>query len=141
MLYRVLKNPTKVDIVDYPIEEYQMGEDGEVLVDLENQSPIGTGVTKTWSLAGGETLRFPKYVADILMDRFGFLEETFRNIKTDAESEIAPEIEISDGTIKCPVCEKSLMNIKALGMHMGSKHPEELMKVKPEETPNGEHSE
>lgn len=126
-VYRVLKNPSTSDIVDYPIEEFQVDEDGNPLIDPDTQQGIGTGKTLTWSLKAGETLRFPKYVADILIDRFQFLVETFRNIKTEAESEEAPEVEPSDGVIKCKVCEKPFTNVRALAMHMGIKHPEAIL--------------
>jgi hypothetical protein len=128
-MYRVLINPTKIDIYEYPISECQLDEEGNPLMDPETQQSRDTGTTKVWSLAAGETLRFPKYVADILMDRFQFLRETQRNIKTEAVSEDAPEFVPGDGHVKCGVCGIDMSNVKALAMHMGSKHPEEILRV------------
>lgn len=76
MIERALYNPTKAPIVDYPIEDLKVDDEGNLVIDSQTNEPIGLLGTTLWSLDAEETAIFPRYVADILQDRYGFLVES-----------------------------------------------------------------
>lgn len=61
----IIHNPTDVAINDYPIQDPE------------------TKKTRLWGIKGGETLKFPDYVGQYLLDTYGYLQK----IQTQAEYE------------------------------------------------------
>jgi len=123
----VLFNPTEADIAEYPISEYQLDNKGNPLIDRNTQKPIDTGVTYTWSLAAGKKARFPKYVSDILRDRFEFLEVSVEELNEEDPLPVFENDEpLKEGELRCKYCGRVFSNARALGMHLGAMHPEKL---------------
>lgn len=75
MKKKVLYNPPEgADILDYRIAEAVIDDEtGEAIMDSGNGQPVSTGRTFEWSIKRGETLKFPKYVADYLLHTYPFL--------------------------------------------------------------------
>jgi hypothetical protein len=126
MKTKKLFNNSSVDVIDFRIEEAEEGPDGDIIVTNDTRGYKTTGRTLEWSIKAGEKLEFPRYVADYLMSVFGFLEE----YKVEKEPEIKKEAEKSeeesaDG-YKCKFCGKVYNKKRALSMHMGTTHADEL---------------
>lgn len=126
-----LYNALGVDIENYPIAEAVIGEDGN-LIKLNTGGHKETGQTLTWSIKAEETLAFPFYVADILMDRFEQKDPHAKNRGMERVEGVEEEKEEvvskpKDGGAICRVCEKSFSSMKGLGLHMSMKHPEEIL--------------
>jgi hypothetical protein len=115
----VLKNDSNVDVINYPIEEADLSS-GDVEIDSGTGRPISTGKTLEWTIKAGETLEFPKYVADYLRNVYGFLVEVTKK-KEDVETVIE-----GNKMFLCKFCDKSFETARKLGMHMGAAHAEEL---------------
>lgn len=126
---KLLYNPEKgADIVDYPIAEAQIGENGEPYWDSTKDNYRTTGRTSEWSLLKGQAAEFPNYVADVLKDRFSFLQVRSRVTKTVKGALVDKEPSIKDPTLlKCKECGQEFKKSMDLGMHMGGKHPELLL--------------
>jgi co-chaperonin GroES (HSP10) len=75
MIKVALKNPSDKNVVDYPISEAQVDEKGEVIIDRGTGQPKETGNTYEWTILAGQTVIFPKYVADYLRKVCDFLVE------------------------------------------------------------------
>lgn len=115
----ILKNNSNVDIINYPIEEADLSS-GSVEIDSGTGRPISTGKTLEWTIKAGETLEFPKYVADYLKNVYQFLAEVSNkteNVETVTEG---------NKMFLCKYCKKSFETARKLGMHMGASHAEEL---------------
>jgi len=138
-----LKNPTKEDILDYPIEELHVGLDGEPVFDGNTQQYKKTGRTLKWSLKAGETAVFPKYVADYLQHVYGFLgvknisekylrddnvsPEDLNNAPELNENEVESIDRVATNNFQCRYCDaEPFKNSNGLGMHMAARHPEKL---------------
>jgi len=121
-----LFNNSSVDVTDFRIEEAEEGLNGEIIVTNDTRGYKTTGRTLEWTIKAGEKLEFPQYVADYLMATFGFLEE----YKVEKEPEIKKEVEKSEeepvGGFKCKFCGKVYDKKRALSMHMGTTHADEL---------------
>lgn len=130
-----LHNPMDKDITDYPIDEAVIGEDGN-LIKLEAGGHKVTGQTLTWTIKSGETLDFPFYVADILMDRYEQKDPNAKNrglekvegvVGVDENKEVTEEAaKPKDGGIKCKECGKELKNMRGLGLHIAMAHPDKI---------------
>lgn len=120
-----LFNNSSVDVKDYRIEEAEIGEDGGVIRTNDNTGYKTTGRTLEWSIKAGEKLEFPEYVANYLMGIFGFLEEykVEKLPEKEKEPEVAPEDFVG---FKCKFCGKVYDKKRALSMHMGTTHADEL---------------
>jgi hypothetical protein len=95
---------------------------------MRSNDPLGykpSGRTLEWSIKAGEKLEFPDYVAEYLMKTFGFLEEYKIVKKPEIEKEPEIKIENVDG-FKCKFCDKIFDKKRALSMHMGATHADEL---------------
>lgn len=122
-----LHNALDNDIEDYAIAELVIGEDGK-LIKLETGGYKETGQTLTWSIKAGETLEFPFYVADILMNRYGQkdLEAKNRGMEVVGESEEEVPAKPKDGGVVCKTCGQTFKNMRGLGLHIATKHPDKL---------------
>ena len=122
----VLFNPEKKikgggsPIVNYPISEMLVDENGNPSMGRDGVERY-TGESKEWSLDCGEKKRFPKYVAKVLVDRYGFLQILIEDKKTEDSKEKVP------GEVECKFCGYSFGSEKILGTHIGEKHPEEII--------------
>ena len=125
------------DIIDYPIAEAAKGLDGEPMYDANMGTYRGTGRTLEVSIKRGEAVEFEGYIADILLDRYGFLQERVRakNVKDGtqvADAESKPEDKVEEapiaeaGKFACKGCQKTFNATDELGLHVGMKHPEFL---------------
>jgi len=130
-----LVNPTTLDILNYPIEEFVCDINGDpVLVD---NLPKTTGTTLEWSIKGGQTAVFPKYVADYLVSIYPFLQRRKISAKYLQEGAEVPaeveelgdeneSLERKEGEINCRYCDYVAKTSIGLGMHVAAKHPEKL---------------
>jgi hypothetical protein len=119
---KILRNPTKLDIIDYRIEEIEFDQNGKPLIDSKTGKFKWTGNTLEWSIKAGETLEFPDYVADYLKGIYGFLEEVKEKKEGVVEASKEPT-----GKIVCKYCGQTFKTPMNLAMHMGSRHPEKIM--------------
>lgn len=120
-----LKNVSENDIVDYPIAEPALV-NGEVRYDTNNNI-ISTGKTLLWTINSGETKAFPEYVSKVLMARYGVEDPQTKGIKSvleEVETKEVVEEQVPENG--CKHCGKVFKNKRALGLHMGLKHPDEL---------------
>lgn len=125
MRTKKLFNNSSVDVKDFRIEEAEIGEDGGVIRTNDNTGYKTTGRTLEWSIKAGEKLEFPEYVANYLMGIFGFLEEY--KVEKLPEKEKEPEVTSEEVTgFKCKFCGKVYDKKRALSMHMGTTHADEL---------------
>jgi len=115
-------NDSNKDIVNFPIEEAKVDDNGRPVLDLDTQQWVVTGKTNVWNLPAGERKIFPRYVGEYLIKTYGFLKE----VKV-VEEEVAPEEKLEEGKARCPYC-KVVFSEKGLPMHISSKHKEELLK-------------
>ena len=118
MKNKIVKNSSTVDVENYMIEEAAVDENGEIIKDISPTGHKVTGKTLEWSIKAGETLEFPHYVADYLMATFAFLE-------------VADKVEVKEekkveGSLVCKFCGRSFDKPRALSMHMGTSHTDEL---------------
>lgn len=133
MKFKTLENVSESNITDYPIAEAQFDPDGNVMYDDDGKMMV-TKRTLKWTINAGETIKFPEYVADILLDRAGVEdEESGRCIvrEVDTPKEEKEEKPVAVGEKKdftCKYCGKSFKSPKALGLHLGHQHPAELTK-------------
>lgn len=120
-----LFNNSSVDVIDFRIEEAEINDAGDLIRTNDTLGYKPTGRTLEWSIKAGEKLEFPEYVANYLMSIFGFLEEykVEKLPEKKEESEVASE-EVSG--FKCKFCGKVYDKKRALSMHMGTTHAEEL---------------
>lgn len=129
----VLSNPSDEDIIQFPISEAVVDENGNPKINRDTQQWVTTGETLVWTLMGGETKAFPKYVADYLMGIYAFLEpvdtrvqevEVVDPVEEPSEKDEEKKIE---GKQRCKFCGDEFVNVKGLGMHIAAKHPEALL--------------
>ena len=84
----VIHNGSDKNIVDYRIEEAQIDPNtSDIIFDDTTQTYKKTGRTLEWSIKAGETVEFPKYVADYLRKIYDFLD--VRNPKKVRLSDLA----------------------------------------------------
>jgi hypothetical protein len=143
MKTKKLFNNSSVDVIDFRIEEAEIGDNGDIILTNDVRGYKATGRTLEWTIKAGEKLEFPAYVADYLLKTFGFLEEykiekepEIKNPKSETKSEtkfetkseieeVNPEEE-NQGGYKCKFCGKVYDKKRALSMHMGATHADEL---------------
>jgi hypothetical protein len=130
MKYKRLKNISDKNITDYPIAEAETDNDGNVLYD-DKGNFIPKKNTMKWTIEAGETLKFPEYVANILLARYGIEDkDSGRSILVEAEDEVKDKSEpVTQGVKKdytCRYCGVSFKGPKGLALHMAAKHPEKL---------------
>jgi hypothetical protein len=120
-----LKNPSDKDIIDYKISEAKLDADGNALFDPASGGYKETGMTLKWTLKAGETKIFPKYVADYLKGIYDFLkiEESVVEENVPETTEAKPV----EGMVSCKFCGMNFKNMRALGLHMGSRHSDEIL--------------
>lgn len=138
---KILHNPSNLSVVNYRITEIELDENEKPKLDNKGE-PIQTGRTLEWTIASGETLEFPNYVADYLKDIYGFLEikkeiptapvpviEKVEEQSNQVQEETPPENPMVHevGKIICKHCGQGFQKAVNLGLHIGSKHPEKLM--------------
>lgn len=116
-------NPTKAPITDFPIFEAQYDPYGEVMID-DQGNYMRTERTLTWSLAPGESLDFPDYVAKVLKGIYDFLEVGEQS-ETPKESSDTPKQETA-GKLNCRGCGMSFEGARGLALHIAARHPELL---------------
>lgn len=137
----ILHNTSDLDVNDYPVQEAQFDQNGEIMKDEEGNYKT-TGKTLTWSIGAGEKVRFPAYVAEILSDRYGFLDmvehmDSTGDVEIDEEVETKPmekpevpeetqEAKAKTGGVVCKYCGRSMKNMRGLGLHIAIKHPGEI---------------
>jgi len=128
-----LFNSSDADIIEFPISEAVLDKNDMPKIDPDTQQPMTTGDSHVWSLAGGETLVFPKYVAKYLQSIYGFLQEVeipegvVVEGDENAEDTSKEEVKVTTGAQTCKYCGQSSANIKGLGMHIAARHPEKLV--------------
>jgi len=111
-------NPSDKDVEEFPIAEPELI-NNEVRYD-ENGSILSTGKTLLWTLEAGTTKKFPEYVAKELLKTYEFLV-------TEEDTQVeSVEEEVSTNPLVCKHCGQEAKNIKGLGLHIASKHPEKL---------------
>lgn len=144
MMFTTIDNITPmptVDVLEYPIAEAAKGVDGEPMWDANMGNYRSTGRTLEVSVKRGEAVEFEGYIADVLLDRYGFLQERTKektkNVK-DGSLQSAPEENIvaepkeevlvgeAPASFVCRGCQKTFNASDELGLHMGMKHPELL---------------
>lgn len=122
-----LKNVSDKDIIDFPVEEALLDDNGELIAAGEGNVKK-TGQTLAWTIKSGETLSFPFYVAEYLLKIYG---------KEDPNSDVAvlekvgeeksEEKQKKDGDdIDCIKCGKTFTSIKGYALHKAAAHPEDL---------------
>lgn len=132
-----ITNPSKCDIISYKIEEAEIDSDGNVVYDNSERGYKWTGRTMEWSLASGESKKFPEYVARYLMEIFEFLELTGEESAPVAKKEAVEETPVTEleetksvlnekERFVCKYCGKSFDREVNLGRHMGMSHAKEL---------------
>lgn len=117
------KNVDTVDISDYPIAEALKNSAGEPVWDDMMGTYRTTGQTIEVTIKRGTASEFEDYLADILLDRFGFLQEKTAIPKSAEKVDNAIK---AAGAYKCPTCSKTFEASDELGLHIGIKHPETL---------------
>ena len=125
MKTKKLFNNSSVDVIDYRIEEAKVGDDGEIIKTNDTLGFQTTGRTLEWTIKAGEKLEFPEYVANFLLGIYGFLEEYKVEKLPEKEEEKEAEPEDFVG-FKCKFCDKVFDKKRALSMHMGATHADEL---------------
>ena len=118
-----LFNNSSVDVIDFRIEEAEINDAGDVIRTNDTLGYKPTGRTLEWTIKAGEKLEFPEYVANYLMSIFGFLEEYKVEKLPEKKEEVEPEDFVG---FKCKFCGKVYDKKRALSMHMGTTHAEEL---------------
>ena len=130
MDYKVLKNKSDKDILDYPIAEARTDGNNEVMLDDKGKY-LETERTLKWNIKAGETVKFPVYVADILLNRYGVEDkESGRCLLMEVEQKDKIEKEpLAKGLEKgfvCKYCGKSFKGGKGLALHIAARHEDEL---------------
>ena len=115
---KIIYNTSDKDIKDYPISEAQVDAAGNIMYDKDGKMLITTR-TLTWSIAAGETVKMPAYVADYLMQVAEFIKEK-------PGEETTEEVKETIGGDICPKCGKTFKGAKAKALHYAAKHPELL---------------
>jgi len=134
-----LYNPTKENIIDYPIGEAVINpQTGDAEIDFSTGEPRWTGNTYEWSIKPEETLEFPAYVARHLAKVYAFLK-----VVGEGEMVSEPTVSLSgagssgpsssatrsfnlsvvarktdSGKLGCPECGAVVSNAHTLKMHM-----------------------
>lgn len=120
----IIKNTSTEDILDYPIEEADLGRDGDVQMKQDGSGTyIGTGRTLTWTIKAKENVEVPSYVGRYLCEIYGFLD-VLRESNLDVKSE-KPVVSESGNPV-CRHCGKEQKSIKGLALHIASKHSDKL---------------
>src|SRR4030042_3767087 len=127
MKKKILSNPTECSIIDYRIEEAVVDQNGIPIIDEKTGRPKWTGKTLEWTIMAGETLEFPVYVADYLLGIFDFLKEVNEVKDEEAKKEIKKGKKREAGKLICKYCGQSFRTSVNLGVHVGAKHPKELL--------------
>lgn len=131
MEYKTLKNVSDKNITDYPISEAEFNSQGEMIIDNEGKYKT-TGQTLKWTIKSGEVIKFPEYVANILLQTYGVEELEsgrclLKEVETIGEKEEKPIV--VEGVRKdytCRKCGKSFVSAKGLALHLAARHEEEL---------------
>lgn len=113
-----LTNTSDKDILDYPVDEYELNEKDE-LMDIGNGNFKKTGQTLTWTLKSGESAKFPFYVAEYLKKVYDFL-------KVGEETVASEAVTVEGGGKGCRKCGKEFKSPKGLALHLAHNHPELL---------------
>lgn len=124
MKMKTLHNPTDANIENYRIAELEMDKSGEP-IRLQDGTFKETGRTLEWSIGPGETLEFPEYVADYLVEIYEFLDEV--KVKETVRENEVQEAD-PNGKLSCKICGAHMQGIRGLAMHMAHSHPDELLK-------------
>jgi hypothetical protein len=146
-----LRNPktyngaeSTADIIDFPISECEMDANENPVRNPDNTIKY-TGRTLAWTLRVGEEAKFPKYVADYLLNIYGFLEVVPDMVKPPenqvvnvasvpgtVESGNLPQdmgvAKAKEGMVTCGVCQKQFGGTKGLALHYAISHSQELLK-------------
>lgn len=122
----ILLNDSDKDIRDYRIEEAVMDQNEEPMIDPLTNRPKWSGKTLEWNLGASETAEFPEYVAKVLLNRFSFVRITNDQPEIEEVKEkVIPVVE-PKGEFTCKHCNKVFATQKALGLHTGLKHWDEI---------------
>ena len=71
---------------------------------------------KLWKVGVNEVIKFPKHIADEMLDRYGFLEKVAPEGLADLQKRM------KDKEFKCDYCESEFDSEKALNLHKMRKH-------------------
>ena len=129
MKYKRLKNISDKNITDYPVAEAETDNEGNILYDDKGKY-IEKKNTLKWTIEAGETLKFPEYVAKILLERYGVEDkDSGRSLLVEVDMKDEKGEPVVQGVKKdytCRYCGVSFKGPKGLGLHMAAKHPEKL---------------
>lgn len=116
------------DIKDYPISEAVKDASGNIVMDQAMGNYRSTGQTLEFTLLKGQAGEFEDYVADILLDRYEFLEDKTGKVGKVTKASLVGQEEVVKpaGDHRCPYCSKTTKGSVQLGMHIGAAHPDKL---------------
>lgn len=131
------------DIVEYPIAEAQKDSSGQPVWDKAAGTYRTTGKTLEVSILRGTGAWLDPYVADIILDRYEFLQDATDSQKekstTTEKTQDLPRTSVEEppkppvaevkvaGEHSCSQCGQRFKTAVNLGTHLGAKHPEFLM--------------
>ena len=118
---KILYNPTDLDITDYKIEEAQYDQYEHMLYEPTGEYKK-TGRTLNWSIPSKKKVQFPTYVADYLLQIYGFLQE----VKDEKVKEEVPTAKGETSNVNCRHCGMGFKNSRALALHIASRHADKL---------------
>lgn len=125
---KYLQTSPSADVVNYPIAQALKDSAGNIIMDEAMGTYRTTGQTLEFTLLKGQAGEFEDYVAEILLDRYGFLSDKTDKVGKTVKAAIQPEENIAKvaGEFKCQYCGQTFNKAVHLGMHLGGKHPEQL---------------
>lgn len=113
------------DIIDYPIEEAKLDNEGNIIESVKPPMYDTTGRSLIWTIKAGETVEIPEYVANVLVKRYEFL--TISEIPQGKKEEDIPKAKPSDGSIRCKHCGQIFSSTKGVALHIAHKHTETII--------------
>ena len=119
-----LENRSKSDIIDYKIEEARRDQEGNIVRD-ENGNWLKTDRTLEWTIKAGETVDFPDYVADYLMNIYGQKDPDAKNQFLVVVGEATEKVKVVDKLV-CQWCGKKYTSLRGKALHIAARHPDKL---------------
>jgi hypothetical protein len=119
----ILYNPTDKDITNYRVEEATLDVDGNTINNSDGTF-LKTGRTLEWSIKAGEKGKVPDYVGTYLKKVYDFLEVVIEDGTKDAPK--VAESKPAEGSIICKFCGQPFKNQRAIGLHWGARHYDQI---------------